>query len=186
MAAKAEIEKLLQAELKARTKAESQLKTDASAKRKAKAQLEEEIEARENAEKIAAAAKTRLREAQAAAIFRKPVNLSRGLTRLTFVLSPVAAIITGMIAYNNGYVILSPFDRPVHLPFFDGLVYLPLMTIAFSLVGFAAAWAAYLVAIFIIKGFRQPSMIKSTQRQAPRSEAEPVAPAGSHRMWRSS
>ncbi|MFH1369666.1 MAG: MJ0042-type zinc finger domain-containing protein [Planctomycetota bacterium] len=185
-AAKADIEKLLQAELEARTKAESQLKAEASAKRKIQAQLEEEIKAKENAEKTAATAKARLREVEASAIFRQPVNLCRGLKRLTFILSPVAAIIAGMIAYNHGYVILSPFDRPVHLPLFEEPVYLPLMTMAFSLAGFVAAWFAYLVAIFIIRGFRQPMVTVPSKRQPPQKKTEEIACAVGHKMWRSS
>ncbi len=185
--AKAEIEKLLKAELEARTKAESQLKAELSAKRKMQARLEEETETRKNAEKTAAAAKARLQEADAAAVFKRPVNLCRGLRRLTFLLSPVAAIFAGMVAYNNGYVLLSPFDRPVHLPLFGEPVYLPLMTLAISAAGLASVWAVYLVLVFIIKGFRQPAPPAEPKRQPThRQQTEEIAYTGGNRMWRSS
>lgn len=184
--AKAEIEKLLKAELEARTKAESKLKPEASAKRKMQALLDEEIEARKNAEKLAAAAKARLRDLENSSVNRQPVNLCRGLRRLCLVLSPVAAIITGVIAYNRGYVLLSPFDRPVRLPFFGEPVYLPLMTLALSAAGLAAVWAVYLVIVFVFKGFRRPKPPAELKRQPAHQQTGEIAYAGGTRMWRSS
>jgi len=184
--AKAQIEELLQAEVEARVKAESQAKAEAIAKKKAQTRLDEEIEAREKAEQEAVAAKTRLRDAEVAAIAMSPLNLDRGLMRLTFVLSFVFAAIAGLIAFRNGYIIWSHFDRPVRLPWSSEPMYLPIVLIAFCVGGFVAAWAAYLVAIFVIKGFRQPSVLKAKKHHQPELKDEEVVSSGECKMWRSS
>ena len=182
---KANIEQLLQAEVEARVKAESQAKAEAIARKKAQTQLNDEVEAREKAEQETAAAKTRLRDAEVAAITMSPINLDRGLMRLAFVLSFIFAGVAGLIAYRNGYIIWSQFDRPVRLPLFSEPVYLPIVLIAFCVGGFAAAWVAYLVAIFVIKGFRQPSVIKEKKHRRPEPKDEEVVSSGG-KMWRSS
>ena len=183
--AKTRIEQLMQTEVEARVKAESQAKAEAIARKKAQTQLQDEVEAREKAEEDAAKAKTKLRDAEVAAIAMSPINLDRGLMRLTFVLSFVMAGMAGMIAYRNGYIIWSHLDRPVRLPWSSEPVYLPIVLIAFCAAGFAAAWVAYLVAIFVIKGFRQPSVIKEKKHRRPEPKDEEVVSSGG-KMWRSS
>jgi len=183
--AKTRIEQLMQTEVEARVKAESQAKAEAIARKKAQTQLNDEVEAREKAEEEAAKAKTKLRDAAVAAIAMSPINLDKGLMRLTFVLSFIFAGVAGLIAYRNGYIIWSHFDRPVRLPLFSGPVYIPVVLIAFCVGGFAAAWVAYLVAIFVIKGFRQPSVIKEKKQHRPEPKDEEVVSSGG-KMWRSS
>ncbi len=185
-AAKADIEKLLQAELEARTKAENQLKAEISAKRKVQAQLEAEIRARESAEKTAIEVKTRLQQAEASKRSRRSFDLCRGLKRLAFVLSPVVAIISGVIAYNHGFVLMSPWDRPVRLPYFADPVYLPIKSFLFSAAGFVATWITYLVLSFIIKGFRQSATSATAKHQPPLQQNEELLSVGSTRIWRSS
>jgi predicted Zn finger-like uncharacterized protein len=184
--AKTRIEQLMQAEVEARVKAESQAKVEAIARKKAQTQLNDEVEAREKAEEEAAKAKTKLRDAEIAAIVMSPINLDRGLIRLAFVLSLVCAGIAGLIAFRNGYIIWSHFDRPVRLPWSGEPVYLPIVLIAFCVAGFAAAWVAYLVVIFVINGFRQPSVIKEKKKRRPEPKDEEVVSSGECKMWRSS
>jgi hypothetical protein len=183
---RAAMEARLSAEMDARTKAESQAKAEAIAKKKAQTQLQEEVEAREKAEQEAAAAKTRLKDAEIAAIAMSPINLDKGLVRLTFVLSFVCAGVAGLIAFRNGYIIWSHFDRPVRLPWFNGPVYLPIVLIAFCVGGFIAAWVAYLIATFVIKGFRWPGVIKEKKHHRPGPQVEEVVSSGEGGMWRSS
>ncbi len=184
--AKTQIEELLQAEVEARVKAESQAKAEAIAKKKAQTRLDEEVEAREKAEHEAVTAKTRLRDAEVAAIAMSPFNLEKGLMRLTFVLSFVFAGIAGLIAFRNGYIIWSHFDRPIRLPWSGEPMYLPIVLIAFCVGGFVAAWAAYLVAVFVIRGFRQPSMLKAKKHHQPELKDEEVVSSSECKMWRSS
>jgi predicted Zn finger-like uncharacterized protein len=182
------MEQQLQAQTEAKTEAENQAKTESQTKRRMQKQIEEEIQARERIEQEAAAMKARLRDAEVATLIREPFNINKGLMRLTIVLSFVTAWLGGWFAYRNGYVIWSKYDRPVHLPWFNGPVYMPLVLIAFCVAGFVAAWAAYLLAIFIIKGFRQQpgSGRKKHQKQEPKIVTEEVVSADRFRPWRSS
>jgi predicted Zn finger-like uncharacterized protein len=180
-------------EAEGRAKAENQAKLESQAKRRIQVQLDDEVEARERVEQELAKAKARLRDADLATLLREPVNFTRGLMRLTIVLSLVTAWLSGWFAYRNGYVIWSQFDRPVRLPWFSEPVYLPIILILFCIGGFIAAWMAFLLAIFIIKGFRQPTVFKkSARRHRPKPEAvveETVSAGGErseHKMWRSS
>ena len=182
------MEQQLEAQTEAKTEAENQAKTESQTKRRMQKQIEEEIQARERIEQEAAAMKVRLRDAEVATLIREPFNINKGLMRLTVVLSFVTAWLGGWFAYTNGYVIWSRFDRPVHLPWFNGPVYLPLVLIAFCVAGFVAAWAAYLLAIFIIKGFRQQSGSgrKKHQKHEPQVVTEELVSAGQFKPWRSS
>jgi phage shock protein PspC (stress-responsive transcriptional regulator) len=132
--------------------------------------------------------KNHVRNTEIASLLREPFNLNKGLMRLTIILSFVTAWLGGWFAYNNGYVIWSRYDRPVRLPFFSESVMLPLVLIAFCVAGFVAAWLAYLIAIFIIKGFRRPSRSGTNRRRHPGPDAvvEEVISVGEHKIWRSS
>ena len=183
---KGQLEQRLQAETEAKVKAESQAKAEAIAKKKYQSQAESEASARIKMEQELEAVKTRTRDAETAARVRKPINLTKGLARLTFILSFVAAGVGGYIAYINGYVISSHFDRPMHLPMFSRPVYLPVNLIAISIGSFIAAWVAFLIIFFIIKGFSRSSVtkIKTITRSEPM--VEETVSAGEGRMWRSS
>jgi predicted Zn finger-like uncharacterized protein len=184
---RAQMEQQLQAEIEARTKTENQAKMESQAKRRIQKQMEEEVETKERIEQEVVTMKTRLRNAEVATLIREPFNINKGLMRLTIVLSFVTAWLGGWFAYRNGYVIWSRYDRPVHLPWFNEPVYLPLVLIAFCVAGFVAAWAAYLLAIFIIKGFRQPTMFgrKKHRRQEPQVITEQLVSTDQFKPWRS-
>jgi predicted Zn finger-like uncharacterized protein len=184
--AKGKFEQLLQAETEAKIKAESQAKAEALAKKKYQSQAESEAAVRAKLEQEIEAIKTRFQDAKVAASSRKPVNITKGLLRLAFILSPLAAAAGGYIAYINGYIINSHYDRPMHLPMFRTSVYLPVNLIAISVGSYIAAWFLFLVLLFVIKGFSRSSStkIQTITRQEPMVEETYVA--GEGRMWRSS
>jgi predicted Zn finger-like uncharacterized protein len=184
--AKGQLEQRLQAETEAKIKAESQAKAEVLAKKKYQSQVESEVSARARMEQELEAVKSRIRIAETEASTRKPVNFVKGLIRLTFILSFVAAGVGGYIAYINGYVINSHYDRPMRLPMFNGPVYLPINLIAISVGSYIAAWIAFLIVLFVIKGFCRSSAakIKTITRSEPM--VEETVPAGEGRMWRSS
>jgi predicted Zn finger-like uncharacterized protein len=184
--AKGQLEQQLQAETDAKIKAESQAKAEALAKKKYQSQAESETVVRIKLEQELETVKIRIQEAKVAASERKPINLTKGLTRLTFLLSLVAAAAGGYIAYINGYIINSHYDRPMHLPMFKTSVYLPVNLIAISVGSYIAAWVVFLILLFIIKGFSRPhaAKIRTITRTEPIAEETYVA--GEGRMWRSS
>ena len=184
--AKGQLEQLLHAETETKIKAESQAKAEALARKKYQSQVESEASARIRVEQELEAVRTRTRDAETVARVRKPINLTKGLARLTFILSFVAAGVGGYIAYINGYVINSHYDRPMHLPMFSKPVYLPVDLIAISVGSYLAAWVAFLIILFIIKGFSRSSAarIKMITRSEP--VVEETVSAGEGRMWRSS
>jgi hypothetical protein len=184
--ARGQLEQRLQAEAEAKTKAESQAKAEAIAKKKYQAQAESEASARIKVEQELEAVKLRIRDAQAEANVSKPVDVVKGLMRLTFILSLVAAGIGGYIAYINGYIINSHFDRPMRLPMFTKAVYLPVDLIAISVGSYIATWAAFLILLFVIKGFGRTDSAKTKPVTRPEPVVEEAIPAGEARMWRSS
>ncbi len=105
---------------------------------------------------------------------------------MTFILSLVAAGVGGYLAYINGYIINSHFDRPMRLPMFTRAVYLPVNLIAISVGCYLAAWAVFLTLLFVIKGFSRSNSakIRTITRSEPMVEETYVA--GEGRMWRSS
>ena len=183
---KGQLAQRLQAETEAKVKAESQAKAEAIAKKKYQSQAESEASAKTRVEQELEAVKSRIRSAQAEASTHRPVDLVKGLTRLTFILSFVAAGVGGYIAYINGYVINSHYDRPMHLPMFSKPVYVPVDLIAISIGSFIATWVAYLIVLFVIKGFSRPSAAKIKTITRSKPMAEETVSAGEGRMWRSS
>ena len=184
--AKGRLEQLLQAETDARIKAESQAKAEALAKKKYKSQAESEEAVRTKLEQELAAVKTGILDAKVAASTRTSINLTKGLTRVMFFLSLVTAGVGGYLAYINGYVINSHYDRPMHLPMFKTAVYLPVNLIAISVCSYLAAWVVFLIILFIIKGFGRPSSANTKTITRPEPLAEETYPAGKVRTWRSS
>ncbi|MGA2069746.1 MAG: MJ0042-type zinc finger domain-containing protein [Sedimentisphaerales bacterium] len=184
--ARGQLGQQLQAETGAKIKAESQAKAEAIAKKKYQSQAESEASLRIKLEQELEAVKLRIRDAQAEASEHRPVDIVKGLTRLTLILSLAAACISGYIAYINGYVINSHFDRPMRLPMFTKAVYLPVDLIIISVGSYVATWVVFLILLFVIKGFgRQDSTkIKPIARSEPM--VEEAVPAGEGRMWRSS
>ncbi len=184
--AKGQLEQRLQAETESKIKAESQAKAEAIAKKKYQLQAESEAAAKTKLEQELEAVKTRIHEAKVAAGVQKPINITKGLVRLTFILSLVAAGIGGYIAYINGYIINSHYDRPTHLPMFSRAVYLPINLIAISVGSYIAAWVAFLILLFVIKGFCRSNSAKIK----PVTPAEPMVEetyvTSESRVWRSS
>jgi predicted Zn finger-like uncharacterized protein len=199
--ARAEMEKILKEALDARAKAETQAKVDSEARQEAEERLRREVqtlaaiearlltetEAKEKTEQALAAARAMLCDAEVAELAKEPINFNKGLKRLTILLSFATAWIGGVIAHRNGYIIWSHFDRPVYLPGFAEPVYLPIVLIAFCAGGFAAAWVAYLVVIFVIKGFSGSSETKKNKQHLsePAVEIEEPTLPGGARVWRS-
>jgi hypothetical protein len=183
---KGQLEQRLQAETEAKAKAESQAKAEAIAKKKYQSQAESEASTRTRVEQELEAVKSRIRNAETEASTRRPVDLVKGLTRLIFILSFVAAGVGGYIAYINGYVINSHYDRPMRLPMFSKPVYLPVNLIAISIGSFIAAWAVYLIVLFVIKGFSRSSAAKIKMITRSEPMVEETVSAGEGRMWRSS
>ncbi|MGA2322954.1 MAG: MJ0042-type zinc finger domain-containing protein [Sedimentisphaerales bacterium] len=183
--AKGQLEQRLQAETESKIKAESQAKTEALAKKKYQSQAESGAAAIIKLEQELEAVKTRIRDAKIAASKRSPINITKGFVRLTFILSLVAAGAGGYIAYINGYIINSHYDRPMHLPMFPKAVYLPVNLIAISVGSYLAVWVAFLTLLFVIKGFSRPNSakIQTITRSEPMVEETYVA--GEGRMWRS-
>lgn len=177
--------KLTEAE-DARKEAESHAKTEAFAKKKYQLQAESGAEAIIKLEQELEAAKTKVRDAKVAIRVRRPINITKGLARLTFILSLVAAGIGGHIAYINGYIINSHYDRPTYLPIFSKTVYLPINLIAISVGSYIAVWVAFLILLFVIKGFcrSNSTKIKMITRKEPMAEETYVV--GEDRVWRSS
>ena len=184
--ARGQVEQRLQAETELKIRAESQAKAEAIAKKKYQSQAESEESARMKLEQELEAVKTRVQDEKVAASEQKPINITRGLVRLTFIMSFVAAGVGGYIAYINGYVINSHFDRPMHLPMFSRPVYVPVDLIAISIGSFIAAWVAYLIVLFVIKGFSRPSAAKIKTITRSKSMVEEAISAGEGRMWRAS
>jgi hypothetical protein len=182
--AKSQIEKLYEEEKEAKVKSESQWKIEVMAKRKAQTQLEAETKAREKAEAMAAEYKAKIQALEIKVFKRKSIDLSKGLMRLTFVLSFVLAAVAGYMAYINGYIINSHFDRPVRLPMFEQPVYLPIDLIAISVLGFMAAWLIYLIELFIIRGFRK-SPPDRNMKNSPQPQVEEIVSFGEQKLWRS-
>ena len=180
----AQIETQLREERELKVKLESQWKIEIMAKRKAQTELETEIKAREKAVAEATQLKARLKELETTGK-RKSIDWGKGLKRLTILLSFVFAGVAGYFAYINGYIINSHFDRPVHLPFFPKAVYMPIDLVIITVCGFVAAWALYLVEIFIIRGFRKSPTAKINRPvQAP--EVEEIMSYSEKKLWRSS
>jgi len=174
--AQAKAEQQLQEEIKARAEAENQAKMEQQAKRGLQSQIEEGLKARKKAEDAFKRIEAQLSNA-VAPVIKEPVDFVKGLRRLTVVLSFVTAWLGGWFAYQNGYIIWGRFgfDRPVSLPLFSGPVYLPIVLIVFCVVGFTAAWVVCLVTVFVIRGFRKPTIIiKEARRdsQGPQPTAE--------------
>jgi predicted Zn finger-like uncharacterized protein len=184
--ARGQSEQQLRVETDARIKAESQAKAEALAKKKYQSQAESEAAVRIKLEQELEAIKDNIRDVKVAASSRKPINLTKGLARLTFILSFVAAGAGGYIAYINGYIINSHFDRPMHLPMFDRLVYLPVDLIAISIGSYIAAWVLFLIILFIIKGFGRSDSAQTKTITRLKSMAEESYSAGEVRLWRSS
>ncbi len=184
--AKGQLEQRLQAETEAKIKAESQAKAEAFAKKKYQSQAESEAAVIIKLEQELEAAKAKIRDAKVAASVRKPINITKGLVRLTFILSLVAAGTGGYIAYINGYIINSHYDRPMYLPMFSKAVYLPINLIAISVGSYIAVWVVFLILLFVIKGFcrSNSAKIKTITRTEPMAEETYVA--GEGRVWRSS
>jgi len=120
------------------------------------------------------------------------MNLNKGLLRLAILLSIAGAAAGGLFAFHNGYIINSRFDRPMSLPFFDRPQLLPLNLIAISIAGAALVWAAYLLAWFILKGFRfnngatsvkKDPKTKKSKQSSEVFEEETGRPL-EHSMWR--
>jgi hypothetical protein len=103
-----------------------------------------------------------------------------------FFLSLVTAGVGGYLAYINGYIINSHYDRPMHLPMFKEAVYVPVDLIIISVCSYVAAWVVFLILLFLIKGFSRsgPAKTKTTMRSEPMAE-QTYSPGGV-RMWRSS
>jgi predicted Zn finger-like uncharacterized protein len=158
--AKGLLEQQLQAETELKIKAESQVKAEALAKKKYQSQAESEAAARTKLEQELEAVKTKIQDEKVAASERKPINIIKGFVRLTFILSLIAAGIGGHIAYINGYILNSHYDRPVHLPIFSKAVYMPINLIAISLGSCIAVWAVFLILIFAIRGFCRANSTK--------------------------
>ena len=186
--AKGQLEQQLQAETDAKIKAESQAKAEALAKKKYQSQAESEAAVITKLEQELEAAKTKIQEAKVVASARKPINITKGLVRLTFLLSIVAAGAGGYIAYINGYIINCHYDRPVRLPWFKDLIYMPrvLAIVASCIGGFIAAWAMLLILLFVIKGFGRSNSAKIRTITRTEPIAEETYMAGEGRMWRSS
>jgi hypothetical protein len=184
--AKGQLEQQLQAETDAKIKAESQAKAEALAKKKYQSQAESEAAVRIKLEQELEAVKTRIQDAKVVASARKPINITKGLVRVTFILSLVAAGIGGYIAYTNGYIINSHFDRPMRLPMFSKAVYLPVNLIAISIGSYLAAWVVFLILLFVIKGFGRSTSAKIRAIARTEPIAEETYVAGEGRMWRSS
>lgn len=184
--AKGKIEKLLQAETDARIKADSQAKAEAIAKKKYQSQAESETAVRTKLEEELKASKSTIKSVEIAAKARTPINLVKGLTRVMFFVSLFAACVGGYLAYINGYIINSHYDRPMHLPMFKSSVYLPINLIAISVCSYFAAWVVFLVLLFVIKGFKQSGSAKNKTIAQPEPMAEQTYSPGEVRMWRSS
>ena len=184
--AKGKTEQLLQAETESKIKAESQAKAEAFAKKKYQLQAESGAEAIIKLEQELEAVKTRIHDAKVAAGKRKPINITRGLARLTFILSLVAAGIGGYIAYINGYIINSRYDRPTHLPMLREAVYLPINLIAISVGCYIAVWVVFLILLFVIKGFCRSNSIKIKTITLAEPMVKETYVAGESRLWRSS
>jgi predicted Zn finger-like uncharacterized protein len=185
--ARGQLEQRMQAETELKIRAESQAKAEAIAKKKYQSQAESEASARTKLEQELEAVKTRIRDAKVTASVRKPINITKGLVRVTFILSLVAAGVGGYIAYINGYIINSHYDRPTHLPMFSKAVYLPINLIAISVGSYIAAWVVFLILLFVIKGFCRSSgsaKIRTITRTAPMIEETYVG--AESKVWRSS
>jgi hypothetical protein len=105
---------------------------------------------------------------------------------LTFILSILAAVAGGYLAYINGYIINSNYDRPMHLPFFKRAVYLPVDLIIISVCSYVAVWIVFLILLFIIKGFGRSGSAKTKTTASSVPIAEETYVAGVGRIWRSS
>ena len=183
---KAQLEQQLLAETEAKIKAESQAKAEALSKKKYQSQVESEAAVRIKLEKELETVKAGIQEAKVAASSLKPMNFIKGLARLTFFLSLVAAVGGGYLAYINGYIINSHFDRPMHLPMFSKAVYLPVNLIAISVGSYLTAWVVFLILLFIIKGFGRSSMAKIKTNARSEPIFEETVSVGKAKTWRSS
>jgi predicted Zn finger-like uncharacterized protein len=183
---KGQLTQQLLAETEAKTKAESQAKAEALAKKKYQSQAESEAAVRIKLEQELEAVKANFRDVKIAATARKPINLTKGLTRLMFLLSLAAAVGGGYLAYINGYIINSHYDRPMHLPMFKTSVYLPVNLIAISVASYIAAWVVFLVFLFIIKGFSRSNAPRVKTASKPEAMVEETYVSGVGRIWRSS
>ena len=186
--AKGQLEQRLQAETDEKIKAESQAKAEALAKKKYQMQAESETSVKIRLEQEIETLKDRIYQQKIVQSERKPVNVTKGLLRLTFILSLVAAFAGGYFAYINGDIIKCSFDRPIHISWFSQPLYIPrvLAIGAFGIGGFLIAWAAFLLAIFIIKGFCRQRPVKPKQIISPEPIAEETYIVGGSRGWRSS
>ncbi len=176
----------LQAETETRIKAESQTKAEALAKKKYQSQAESETAERIKLEQELATVKSTMQEVKIVESRKKPLNFIKGLVRVTFILSLMAAVAGGYIAYINGYIINSHFDRPMHLPLFSRAVYLPVNLIAISICSYLAAWAVLLIIIFVIKGFSKSNSNKSDITAQSSAILPENIPLNEVRTWRSS
>lgn len=192
--AKAEMEEKVKAEMQLRARAEAQVKAESDARIRSQDQAETETMARNKLERELAATRSKLAAVMETAGGRQPVNIEKGLFRLAFVLSFAGAILAGLLALKAGYVINSHFDRPVMLPLATKPHYLPLNLIGISIGGYMTVWFGYLVARFILKGFRQNKPAVKPKKTAetpapeppPMLETEPQAGRmGLPGMWRS-
>ncbi|MGD0571435.1 MAG: MJ0042-type zinc finger domain-containing protein [Sedimentisphaerales bacterium] len=183
---KGQLEQQLQAETEAKIKAEKQTKAEAFAKKKYQSQAKSEAAVIIKLEEELEAVKAKIKDAKVAASGRKVTNIIRGFVRLTFILSLVAAGIGGYIAYINGYIINSHYDRPVYLPMFSKEVYLPINLIAISAGSYIAVWVVFLILLFVIRGFSRSSStkIKTIARAEPMVKETYIAGEGG--LWRSS
>jgi len=184
--AKGQLEQQLQIETESKIKAESQAEAEAIAKRKYQAMAESDAATIVKLEQELEAVKTRIPNAKVRAGERKPINITRGLVRLTFILSLVAAGIGGHIAYINGYVINSHYNRAVHLPMFKEAIYLPINLIAISIGSYIAAWVVFLILLFVIKGFCRSAPAKIRTITSLEPMVEKTYTAGECGTWRSS
>jgi predicted Zn finger-like uncharacterized protein len=184
--AKGQLEQQLQAETDAKIKAESQAKAEALAKKKYQSQAESETAVRIKLEQELETVKVNIKNVKVAESSRKPINFTKGLARLTFILSILAAVAGGYLAYINGYIINSNYDRPMHLPFFKRAVYLPVDLIIISVCSYVAVWIVFLILLFIIKGFGRSGSAKTKTTASSVPIAEETYVAGVGRIWRSS
>jgi predicted Zn finger-like uncharacterized protein len=183
---KTQLEQQLQAQTEATVRAESQAKAEAIAKKKYQSQTESETSLRIKLEQELEETKSRIKDIEIAARSRKPINLTKGLVRLAFILSLVAAVVGGYIAYTNGYVINSHYDRPMRLPLFSKAVYLPVNLIAISIGSYLAAWVVVLAPLFVIRGFGRSSSAKAKVIAQSGPIFEETVAIGKDKTWRSS
>jgi predicted Zn finger-like uncharacterized protein len=156
--AKVELEEHLVAETQARAKAELQTRVETQARLRLQSQLGAEAEAKANVEKDVAAAQLEINNLSENLKAKRPMDVYKGLRRISCLASLGGGALAGLLAYRNGYILNSHFDRPVLLPFASKPVYLPINLIAIAIAGVAAVWVLYFVMRFIMKGFSQARM----------------------------